>query len=75
MPFLYKVTFTLDISTFFNLLFHYGITTIMILISILAYLYKFRPKLNYITDKKYSDVELAFGFNYETENPATKLMG
>lgn len=66
MPFLYKITFTLNISTFFDILFHYGITTIMILVCILGYLYKFRPKNKFIPDKKYSQVEMAFGFNYET---------
>lgn len=75
MPFLYKITLKLDITTFFNLLFHYGMTTVAILVCILGYLYKFRPKNKHISDKNYSYVDLAFGFNYETENPFTKFKG
>lgn len=75
MPFLYQVNLTLEISTFFDLLFHYGMTTVGILLCILGYLYKFRPTTKYVSDKKYTDVDLAFGFNYETENPFTKFSG
>ncbi len=66
MPFLYHITFTLNIEMLFNVLFHYGIMTIIILVCILGYLCKFRPVRKYIPNKKYSDIELAFGFNYET---------
>jgi len=75
MPFLYKITFTLDVTKYFNLFFHYGITTIAILMCIFGYLYKFRPSNKHIPDRKYSDLDLAFGFNYETENPFTKING
>lgn len=75
MPFLYQITLTLEISTFFDLLFHYGITTVAILLCILGYMFKFQPKSKNISEKKYSEVDLAFGFNYETENPFTKFSG
>jgi hypothetical protein len=75
LQFSYKVSASEDIVSFFLEFFHYGITTVVILLSVSGYLiFCKRPALPDI-DRTYSNSRLGFGCNYETTNPITKLQG
>jgi hypothetical protein len=75
LQFSYKFSTSADIFEFFTDFFHYGITTLVILLCISGYLiFCKRPALP-DTDRTYSSSRLGFGYNYETTNPVTKLQG
>lgn len=75
LQFTYKVSTSPDIFMFFYDFLHYGITTIVIFLSIFGYLLFCKRPLQPQVKRTYSQSKLGFGFNYETENPITRLKG
>lgn len=75
LQFTYKVSTSDNVFVFFYEFFHYGITTLVILLSVIGYLIFCKSPVLPENTKTYSQAKIGFGYNYETTNPITKLKG
>lgn len=75
MQFTYKLSTSENLFVFLSEFLQYGITTTVIFICILGYLVYIKPYQAQTNQVRYDEVEVMFPYNYETENPITKLKG
>lgn len=75
LQFTYKVSENKDFLSFFADFFHYGVTIIVLILSITGYIFFCKRPTVLDIDRTYSQSKIAFGFNYETTNPITKFKG
>lgn len=75
LQFGYKLSDSTDIVHFVANFFSYGITIFFLLLCVVSYLLFCRTAPQAPVLQLYSQKKLAFGFNYETCNPVTRLSG
>ena len=75
LQYTYKIGNSANIFQFFGQFLSYGFTTLFICISLLGYLIYFKKSKKYVPETTFSEIEMEFDSNYETENPMTKFQG
>lgn len=75
LQFNYKISSAENIYEFFVNFLNYGVTTLLLLLSVTGYIIFCKRPLMPEVSRRFSQAKLGFRYSYESTNPITKLKG